>query len=1591
MAENNNIPNKEEPKSIFPLSNNPGLELTEDNYVEQNAQNATFTPAMDTSLSEPSKKFLASAFTLAGNGADVESNKVQLELGNLGLLEEQENQKATADRLAKAKSDFEKAVLRGDSAAASVIAKDIKEVPNLAKGGMERNMVNNLKPTDKASDHFLELQEKKKAYLQSTIAKLDSESGIGDKIKSFALVFLPFLDQSVQTGEVSDYAKNIVTPGSNLEKNVTDLFADDSRPGESVDAAFSRFTKKVDTLKTNMLAQTTLGVFDPAKQLVADKLRVYLEGTQLDSTMISAFTYIDAASLLAGPVKAVASAAKWTKNAIMRTGSIAETAKNLGNSDLVAASVRDVLYGGKASPIVQSEDAAVRNALNIQQPFSKVDGVSTKVEARAEVDQRLNLANQYGDDPMYRQLQDIMQQNTFIGISEEEMALGIEKFKDGLVSKIKSDVDIKAAYNIDNTGRITQDAVIGNIDGSGFATKEEAIKKATQWFDIKKSWSVIDDTDGEFRIKVTDAVDEKGLVTGLDKPLEVSLMEKFLSQPMGRVRDETFKGADTAVTTESKLQKWYGDLMDRNISKMGKEELREVSKVAEHFRGKEMWPSDEVFIDTFEHSIGKAPTERQLGAYRDLQFANDADAIVHNTVMRDRLDYYNVKSYSFKGQSGQLESTLGRVVNDSDDLAINRVWNSDKGRFEIIDTDAKLAKFKEDGYTVIKVDDVVEMQGESVAYAMSKRIEEKQLPDWVLPYKAGGRVVYDADLVAKQPVVTKRIMNGRESYTTHYRTMWIDDAPNAIRSKNAVKSFNKALDELSILEEAKAAGKDITGSVKKLNSLFSDTMYGSLKGFLKAEKHGQVGREYIILGRDRQIPEDLKFSRTLNKQIKSDQLFKPKTVLDQKIQRSMDKIRRGEHVPNSVGQPAALKSPFTASVERFTKDASNFAYNRFLQNEAVRFSKYAAPYLDNVSGDPIQALRSGIVKKDTPTRIKQGIQFYQSYLKGVARVVEKSPDKDRAVIDGLMAIGGVDGATARIRYEMLKAYEDASPKQFTKNWFYRIYFSSFSQALLQGSYATVPLMAVADHPLIVGKSIKDFWMTATHAIRKNAGDAAELEKIYAKFGEKGGNKSRLYKDWDESGLGIIDFNFTIAADKIKATTKGSIAESNKLAGAAESFSSKVDKGFEYATTFARGGEQAGRLMSFTVARNKLLSKSGKYGAWAHRSDKMDKITREQYIKDLRAETDRLAAGQTRANQIWFQRAAQEVPGGWGAVIEVATQFFQFTFKMLDNMMPAATSRLGFGNKGFSGKEKLLIAGVGTAIFGADWIPGGDFIRREAWVVATKMGMTDLSYDEWRLRSDGLLANLYHKVTGLMMDPSRFSPASGPVDIISTLIDPGNRSTLSSFVAGSSIISAVKRYTNYKYLEMADRLGYDEEARLELMRTHKMEPAFRDKMKALAKAALDVFPLSRDLKNTIEAYSNDDKNVAIYSNAGTLILRRPFKVQLLSMLGVPPADLRNHYDNKALEAGLKTEDIATELFRAGWKEYYRATAAGDNLAAQHSLKYLGATMVAYSNEVGYNKARAKYSQAQTTVRNPDSEKVDQNIKEITQQLHNKRDK
>ena len=1349
-------------------------------------------------------------------------------------------------------------------------AQDISKRTN--NGAMEDYAVNDLvKGTDKQFSVTAD-QAKKVQYLKNIQLELQNKyenESTGQKIGEFLLNAIPL-------------SYNIAVSGTGDPNNGTlkKLYEEGFDPTEyaAVNAQkllslpYDQFVNEVGRLQEQIKEKSkTFGIENTSLQ--QQVFNGMLAASNTDRVMDQVFTVLDvtgvgqlAGGAAKGVVKGVTKAAsKITKGAktaqkvietaatnpevALHSGALTTTAKQVGQSDKVATKVVQAVNTGKSNALVPSTDAAYKNLAPMHEPLSIRDSTSA---------QALNLDSffrgagsklaEYQDDRMIAELVNRLKEvQTNRSFTPIEMEDALTKVRLNYAND-NIDFHLTAEHHLNPStlepiikARITQSA------GEGWDTAEAADKFIKENFNIKTPYNIEQDVTGKHIVLVDHGLDDFATMQNIEMKKPGPLMRvinqiyygankrlgggesrkgsKFsVVNQMGTIPEAEYKSGITALTSNLDILKVKTQIYKRNIESLPTSQVRDLTAVADYYRDIEAseWPSIQTVSDNWRTITGKDATEHQLRAWNDYKLLNDFDYTMSNLAHRNLLKDGGYVQLKLNTENAELTNPLARPINNYSDFQVPHLYDVDGSAFRNIESEEDFLKMQEKGYTFHELGDYVKIpvngEKQRIAYVMSRTASVDDLPELVLPYRAGGRIQYAGQWFAKQPNIQEVIIKGEARNLTHPPiTHAIGES--RLEIERFVEKTNKAIRKYKDVESIKKQGKiPSPKSIDELNALWKDTRWQSLDNFLKDVKEGSMTLHELEAVGDRQkLKLGEKYAKESTGRLSSE---------DNDLEVMFNLSRRGERKLDPTGAPAKLKSPFITLDEAINRDIKKLTFQKFVGDASERWHKTFKEDLVDAYANPVNAIIHGTFKKAAdPTRQALG-RRYQSWLRNLARLGFSDGDAQIESMAKMCSyyermIEGSEGISkdfARAKYGINKWWKSANASTFFRGLMFQSTFGlwNFKEVFVQSTQAAIILGSeILQNPARGLKATaqwgKGLTEEATHAVhdsrllglllaRSVDKDVKYLDEVGKSMGHAT-KPSQLFKDYQEAGIDSIQryFGQSEAQDYVKPLPSILEKSSDLLAKAKQGKQALSESG----QIFFNAGTKIGNYAGYTVARLRLIKKFEKqYGKGM--IDIPDSAVRREYLRDLRFETERLTFAQSRASNLTIQQAHNEF-GFWGFTTEMMTQYMQFNMKLLTAILPKS---LG-GSSAYSVGEKIGMSTTIAALSGSAFLPFHNGISSELYLEFKKRGWFTGSADDWQNSTvnQGLLNTALNSTLGLKGDQkvtfgTQFSPWSQIEDMMDVWV--GDK-PMNVYVGGpmmSKLINAWEAVGRYNSLRTA---------------------------------------------------------------------------------------------------------------------------------------------------------------------------------------------
>lgn len=1257
--------------------------------------------------------------------------------------------------------------------------------------------------------------------------------------------------------------------------------------------------------------------------------------------------------------------------------------RQAGDDDLAAEAIVANRITKKPNPLVPSEARATRESLPFRNPHSPTDNLHAKVDkefAKQEIilsklgetlgratGRRITL--QEMSDLNVDQINDLIMNNPrAVGLSQTELNDVIQTTLDTFESAYPQAAKPAASYDINPANlepRVNLD--IGRPDGQPFITRELAKQEAVEKYNFKPSeFTIVEDPSGNFLIRKYEAFTPEGLIKGYEIPKyqqsdtlaarAESKLRRWATQPRGSVPEQTQAAGTAAVVTESKAFKLIKDIVDRNINKLGPQDQSRLAALADEVRDIEEWPNLVKVNEIFARKFNRNMTTRELAAWKDYVDLSDMDYTLANIVVRRQLTSEGAQSIDIIGAE-DLQKMVGKEVNTFDEMKLKFAYNYSKRQPEVLRSPEDFEALKAAGYRMVRLYDEKYFDGDIYPYILVKadNIEVNPLHDNILPYKAGGRLQYaDKSLFIKQRRVVERYVDNQKiKYELNPLTQYVE--ASASKAKRLVKNWNEAIDEYKRFKKMEADGTPITDKMRKeLNVTIAKTnRYQTLDDFESAIARGEVTTEKLAIyanrAKDPMIGDTTPPEATLINMTTTDDGHIQQLFTHQRGKFA----RRGERKLNADEGPAELKSSFETLQESLGQSVNNFAFAELKITEPLRWVKTYTPYLEaDFNASPIEILRNAKFKDNTPISILNSGENYRNYINDLLRVPTKSQlQEDLVMVQRAARIESLTNGTifekniGDMAIKLNKNWRDAKPSEFFRSMNFHLTLGLFNvaQLPLQASAMGIVIGSQLRNPKLMFGAIKDWVVLNRISIRNSFKDAVYINQLVKQTKDADVTDAvSLWRDLNDSGFTIIDKNMTVRDTALTAPELFQPGAMNRTTAALQTVKEGVSKTVDKSMMFFSTGEREFRLSAFAVARRKAIEEG-------ILKNKMTAGERQRALQWVVNEADRLSFGQTRANQMWIQKASND--NILNTIKSLTFQFAQFGFKMTDAMAP----RFLGGSKAYTTAEKLSMVGAGLFLFGSSTVPFADEIIKGYYEEYARSGQTDLTFDEFKSRFRGVVDRVVTAATGETTAIGERVTVGGQIsDTISNMFN--GRYSPAEILTGAFGQRLIR---TYEELQVAQEM-YD--------LTHDLSTD------TLSKAGLQI---AGSVISSVGAYNRYKQQVdtgKIFDRHGRPVSEISSRAALMNLIGIPTNHYQKTYDLGDINRSFSQDDkkILTAVSRL-YIEYYRALSeqkydeARDYMKAiKHSVAPLplskrGSMMEAARRQIGNDTAYKRYTQ------------------------------
>lgn len=1155
--------------------------------------------------------------------------------------------------------------------------------------------------------------------VDQTVAKYNDKSLLG-KVGSVVGTMIPFADWYARNDAVAEVQG--ILPGNNLKEQLQYLW---SLPVDEIGPTLQKAIDEASTFS------------DLGGMLFAQAFQRY---SSSDQFMDNAFGVMDVASVV--PVTKLVKAGKAagvltrdTMKSVIRNGAKpAEILNDLGHTAEAAAetAVRTkVLETGIKTanevadhlPTLLNPDKEILGARNVSNATRRYlyEGATKRASVvEAALRHGINDVNMLTDSEravLYR------------SVIEE-----IQKTHPHIKNSI---VDAKTVVTPADKSAINVDSVtfrFGKTNGEGFKTEQSAKTWASRNLGITDT-EVVQEGD-RFWLETTkpipasDNLWDLKLDTTHQSP-DLGFLGQALYSDSYKLSPEQIadrRGVSDNVEFLSHLTKELG----KPLTSLRKGDMQDFMDTFQSIsdsllkdKGKKSWPDVDGFIDAFQNTHNRMPSEKQIDAYTAARQINDLDYVARDLSLLKKKMRLGIQRFEIPGAKpfegiprkeipwGSGDYFSVRAV-DKDGLTLKRATNATK-------TDSEARKFMDqkldEGWTLIQSAEGSLLHGPKGKEARSTFVlvqapkRRNVLLGESVNYNPGGHLINKYPYYAKVPKV-RTATNGSLQYmgdTTFFN----------FRTEKEGREITKRLNEANDLRKAGRQAefeKYVTDYFPELTPEdFKNVDHGFYftKSGLSTSKSGfqpdnMVNLEDNVFNVTGQLSGRFLGERDSTNvkalvqegdgviRAKAARVLNPMEALSTGVRDALDRRLMGDYIDKSANT--------------FIREFGDL----LSENNKNAFRRNPVPYLNNpefLPGMPPEAVKKA---KEVAASINYFIGTPTEGTKAVMRRKQK-------IVEWAMGKFGEDSKTFKVIDEHL-LHTVADPASFFRGVAFHTKMGLFNvkQLALQSQIWTniASIGGLRDTAL---RSTPAYFYTKALGMTAKPQMLDDAAKRMAKFGWKESDFKEAYRALNESGWNIV----------------GSTNAWRDLYDGVDVIQGKWGKVLDYGTAPFRAGEEYGRTVAWYTA----------YQNW--RKANPSAVLDRNAIRTIRVRASDFTANMTRDMNAAWQRGFMAVP----------TQFWGFQARIFEQMIsPASRLTLKERVRLFSGISAMYGVPVGIGASVAVW-PVNEEIQK--YLMQEGYDKTIESNPVLEAIRDGIQSVGLEMLTGMDFDTGPYGPAGLP--------------------------------------------------------------------------------------------------------------------------------------------------------------------------------------------------------------------------------------
>ena len=989
-----------------------------------------------------------------------------------------------------------------------------------------------------------------------------------------------------------------------------------------------------------------------------------------------------------------------------------------GNTPFVARETLNALKGNLTTAVNKTEGKdAVSNAV-----ANSVPGFQTPVSGTPSPALAAHIQKAVDEQDAMEELAKQFQMQTGSRLTQEELTHAIENTLEKLNSQLQT-VRVKnwVPVQVDDVGKANQIKIfLGTTTEKAFPTKKAA-EAAQKKLGLTGKGFAIEGSKGEWFLTATKAVDETGViqVMGLEEMSKVGLARWFLAGAGNTLPKELYNKGLAATIAKTGFYENVLKPFERYLSGFNKERRMAIGRVLTAGSDETKWYTKDEFVAEYTRLNKKAPMQEDFLAYRAMQKINDIDHFVRNKYLKLELETTGEKEIFFNKKLGlNVERLFGKQISTPNELRAvpltsQRIYDVEGKRTIHPGTmthEQLIEMVERDGLTLVRLfkHHRFDKTGGDVVYIMGKRknVGVRELPETILPYKAGGHREYDTAWFIKQTRQGKYTDGAMEEYL---KTPGVWMAGNSARE---LAEIAKQMDAVR-LAYRKVLNGQMTQDTFEITLRESPWENMSYDDFKRLVDDGNIDLDNpfeVVF--DRELPESTKklMSSSNIKSLVNEEGPMAAVNYYENMGR-MYYSRKGEGLIGPNGQRADIIDPFKTTAKALGNVQKLAALSNYKLTETARWAKAAKDYLapGQTFSNEADVFFNGVLRpiKVTERDYKtiQALEQYRNRIKHTLGFKSSFDHYMEAKVRELATSFDAKGMD-RLR-DWTFNIGDSNPVRALKalNYDFKLGFWAPAQLFLQ---AQTSFAALSVSPILGLKGFQQAPLIKA-ALLNNTDNG--LDYIAKKFSALHGTEPQDFKDmvraFKNSGFANIGAEMALVDRGLSSVGQGPIL-------------STITAARQSGRIFINASEQWNRIVGWSMAWNKA-KKAGK------------NLKDSNVLVEVLGDADKYTMNMTTAGQAAWQRGGLSIP----------TQFMGYQARLLEAMAPVI---LG-GSKQFTTAEKVRLFAGQAALYGSAGVPFGDFIADSYF----KSTGEEINPDMYRAVTRGLWDSMVFGITGAETD------------------------------------------------------------------------------------------------------------------------------------------------------------------------------------------------------------------------------------------------